>query len=130
MQYLNPVLFEGIKVLQREMLQLDQVEVPVRHYYANGFYAREMQVLAGVTLVGKIHKSEHLCIIQKGKVKIVSEEFNDTVTGPFTYVSQPGAKRAMHVLEDLVFTTVHMTDETDLDVLEDLLIESEPELQI
>ena len=130
MQYLNPVLFEGIKVLQREMLQLEQVEVPVRHYYANGFYAREMQVLAGVTLVGKIHKSEHLCIIQKGKVKIVSEEFNDTVTGPFTYVSQPGAKRAMHVLEDLVFTTVHMTDETDLDVLEDLLIESEPELQI
>lgn len=130
MQYLNPVLFEGIKVLQKEMLQLDQVEVPVRHYYANGFYAREMEVLAGVTLVGKIHKSEHLCIIQKGKVRIVSEEFNDTVTGPFTYVSQPGAKRAMHVLEDLVFTTVHMTDETDLEVLEDLLIESEPELQI
>ena len=115
-------LREKILVLQDEMLKLPQAEVPVKHYYANGFYAREMTMQKGCALVGKIHKSEHLCIISKGDVDVVSEEKTERLKAPYTFVSKVGAKRAIYAHEETVWTTVHLTGETDLDKLEDELI--------
>lgn len=108
--------------LQDHMLKQPQVEIPIRHYHANGFYAREMRMPSGCTLVGKIHKSEHLCIISKGCVTVVSEEFEGTIEAPYTYVSKPGAKRAIVSHTDTVWTTVHMTETQDVETLEKELI--------
>jgi hypothetical protein len=125
MQLLDVSKLGQIQELEVVIRQLAQVDIPVKHYYANGFYAREMRVRAGTLLTGKVHKSEHLCIISGGSAHVASEEFTGMVGAPHTYVSQPGAKRAIYAIEDLVWTTVHMTTETDLDLLEDLLIEPE-----
>lgn len=108
--------------LEDEMLQLEQIEIPIKHYFANGFYAREMTMPKDCALVGKIHKSEHLCIVSKGCVDIASEERTETISAPYTYVSKPGAKRAIYAHEETVWTTVHMSDETDVEKLEDELI--------
>ena len=111
--------------LEDLMASMDQAEIPIRHYHCNGFYAREMVMPPNCTLVGKIHKSEHLCIISEGTVTVVSEEFEGTVSAPYTYVSKPGAKRAIVSHTQVVWTTVHMTDETDIETLErDLVTES------
>lgn len=108
--------------LQQEMLKREQAEIPIRHYHANGFYAREMTMPAGCILVGKIHKSEHICIISKGQVTVVSEEFEGILEAPYTYVSKPGAKRALVSHTEVVWTTIHKTDETNLENLEKQLI--------
>lgn len=121
-QQLKQQIRQDITQLQDTMLQLEQVEIPIKNYFANGFYAREMTMPAGVALVGKIHKSEHLCIVSKGRVKVVSEEFEGIIEAPYTYVSKPGAKRAIYSLDETVWTTVHMTGTTDLDELENELI--------
>ena len=122
---------QKIMRLQDEMLKLKQADVPVKHYFANGFYAREMTMPEGCTVVGKIHKSEHLCILSKGKVELVSEEKTETLEAPYTYVSKPGAKRALYAHSEVVWTTVHKSDETDLDKLEDQLIaESFTQLEV
>ena len=113
---------DKITDLQDSMLQLEQAEIPIKHYFANGFYAREMTMPAGVALVGKIHQSEHLCIVSKGDVSVVSEEFEDRIQAPYTYVSKPGAKRAIYAHTEVVWTTVHMTETEDLEQLEDELI--------
>lgn len=124
MQALTPKL-KLIQNLELELKTHEQLDVPVRHYFADGFYAREMTVPAGTLLTGKTHRSEHLCFITQGSARVASDEFTGEVTAPYTYVSKPGAKRAILALEDLVWTTVHLTSETDLLVLEDLLIEPE-----
>ena len=111
--------------LQQMIEQMPQLEIAVKHYFANGFYAREMQAPAGALIVGKVHKSEHLCIISQGSAEVASDEFTGVVEAPYTYVSQPGAKRAIFAKTDLTWTTVHMTSETDLERLEELLIEAE-----
>ena len=108
--------------LEDEMKELEQIDIPIKHYFANGFYAREMTMPQGCALVGKIHKSEHLCIVSKGVVDIASEERTERIAAPYTYVSKPGAKRAIYAHEDTVWTTVHMSDETDVEKLEDELI--------
>ena len=100
----------------------EALNIVAKHYFANGFYAREMTMPKGCALVGKIHKSEHLCIVSKGAVDIASEERTERISAPYTYVSKPGAKRAIYAHEDTVWTTVHMSDEIDVEKLEDELI--------
>jgi len=113
---------EKIFNLQDASEKLPQVEIPINHYFANGFYAREMIMPEGCTIVGKIHKSEHLCILSKGCADVVSEEKTERLEAPYTYVSQPGAKRAIYSHSETVWTTVHMSDETNIEKLEDELI--------
>ena len=116
--------------LQNTMQSLPQADIPVKHYFANGFYAREMTMPPGSVVVGKIHKSEHICIVSQGKVDVVSEERTETITAPYTYVSKPGAKRALYAYNEVVWTTIHLSNETDLEKLEtELIAESFTQLE-
>ena len=92
------------------------------HHFAPGVYAREMTIYAGTVLTGKIHKTEHLNIISKGKIVVVSPEGRKIIEAPHTMVSKPGIKRVGYALEDTVWTTIHVTDETDLEKIEDQVI--------
>lgn len=97
----------------------------ILHYQINGLYAREMWLLANTVIVGKTHKQEHLCIISKGIVKVVSEEFTQLIEAPYTYVSKSGTKRAMYAITDVVWTTIHHIHETDLNKVEKELVQNE-----
>jgi hypothetical protein len=44
------------------------------------------------------------------------------MTAPYTFVSEVGTKRVVHALEETIWTTVHVTDETDLEKIEDYVI--------
>ena len=97
---------------------LPQTELPVRHYWIEGrrashVYAREISIGAGVAAVGRVHKYATINVISKGAVLVASEAGVRRVMAPFTWISQPGAKRALYVLEDLIWTTFHLTDELD-----------------
>ena len=102
----------------------------ILHYQIPGIYMREMWLPAGTLLVGKTHKKEHICVISKGKVKVVSEEFTDIIDAPHTYVSKRGTKRAMFAFTDVVWTTVHNTQEIDLNKIEEELVQNETYLGV
>lgn len=88
---------------------------PVTHHFAPGAYGREMRLPAGMTVVGKIHKHAHINVISMGRVRVFTEhEGVLELAAPCTFVSSPGTQRAVHVIEDTVWTTVHVTDKTDL----------------
>lgn len=110
--------------LEDEIKQLPQVDCPVTHHFAPGVYAREMLIPKGVTLTGAIHKTEHLSIVSKGRILVTTDEGVKEISAPYTFISKPGAKRAGYAIEETVWTTIHATDETDLDKLCELLTES------
>lgn len=110
--------------LEEEISHQPQVDCPVVHHFAPGVYAREMTIPAGVTLTGAIHKTEHLSIVSKGRIAFTTDEGVVEVSAPFTFVSKPGAKRAGYAIEETVWTTIHATEETDLDMLCEELTES------
>ena len=99
-----------------------QIEIPPVHYFAKGLYAREITVPKGTLLTGKIHNTEHLNIVSKGDISVLTEDGPKRVQAPFTMVSQPGTKRVGYAHEETVWTTIHATEETDLDKLEADLI--------
>jgi hypothetical protein len=104
--------------LEAAMKQLPQVELKVIHHFSKGVYARELHIPAGVTLVGEIHKFENLNILSQGTMIVTTEEGMKEVSAPFTVVSPPGTKRAAHTLTDCIWTTIHGTDETNVDEIE------------
>lgn len=100
-------------------LDVGPAACPVQHHFAPGAYGREMTIPAGLVVVGKIHKHAHINVISKGRVQVFTEQDGVLeLAAPCTFVSSPGTKRVMHVLEETVWTTVHVTDKTDLAEIE------------
>lgn len=95
------------------------------HHFSPGIYMRTVLMKAGDLVIGQIHRKEHLVVISAGAARVVSEEWGaKEVRAPFIFKSPPGVKRALLILEDMVFTTVHANpdDTQDLRELEAELI--------
>lgn len=100
-------------------LDVGPAACPVQHHFAPGAYGREMTLPAGLVVVGKIHKHAHINVISKGRVQVFTEQDGVLeLAAPCTFVSSPCTKRVVHVLEETVWTTVHVTDKTDLAEIE------------
>ncbi len=100
---------------------LPDVKLEVKHHFCNGMYARELFIPAGTILTGKIHKTEHLCMMS-GDIYIVDVHGKRRVTGTHVFKSEKGDKRVGLTYSDTVFTTFHVTDETNIDMLESQLV--------
>ena len=95
---------------------------PLNHYFCKGNYAREMFIQEGTCITGKIHKHEHINVISQGKCVVVTEDGRETLEAPLTFISKAGIKRAVYAIEDTVWTTIHPTEQTDVDSVEDEVI--------
>ncbi len=116
-----------IDLVEQVMLQIPQLDIPLNHIFSPGLYAREMLVPAGVLLTGKVHKHKHLVIISKGDISFYTDgKFVRRVQAPATFVSEPGDRRMGYTHSETVWTTIHPTNETDVDKLELELFEPHP----
>lgn len=98
----------------------DPVEMPLRHFFADGCYVREIFMPAGAVVVGHIHKHEHVAI-SCGDYTIVDHSGRKRMQGYQVFISQPGAKRCLVIHRDTVFTTIHRLrdpDQRDIETLE------------
>lgn len=124
---------------REQILRLQEAMLPVQcpmpeavHHFARGMYGREFSMPAGMVVVGKCHRHEHLMMVVNGRATVVDEFGRYEVEAGFIQVSRPGAKRVVHAHEDTTFVTVHLnpTDTRDLDQIEAEHIEPEsPEMQ-
>jgi hypothetical protein len=114
-----------IQHLEAEMRKLPQLEIEPQHTFGPGFYARTITIPAGATLTGKVHATEHVFILSKGELLVVTEEGRQLLKAPCQLVCRAGLKRAGHAITEVVCTNVHITSETDLAKLEATLIEAE-----
>lgn len=115
---------EQVERLEAQLVHMPQVDCPTVSYFAPGIYAREMTIPKGVTATGAVHKTEHLSIISAGRCLLTTDEGVKELSAPMTFVSKPGAKRAIYAIDTVVFTTIHATDEQDLEKLCEMLTES------
>ncbi len=121
----NLVAREKILELEDAIRLLPPIELETIHHFAPGVYARELRIPAGVVLTGKIHRTEHLNIISAGKIQVYNDGVTKTIEAPFTFVSKPGTNRAGFAIENTVWTTIHVTEETDLALIEkEVIVES------
>ncbi len=104
--------------IKEKELDLGADSCPVQHFFAPGCYAREITMPEGMVVIGKIHRHAHVNVISHGKVRVLTFEGWQEYTAPCTFVSSPGTKRVVYIVEDTVWTTIHITNETDLAAIE------------
>ncbi len=119
---MNLATREGMAALEAEMQKYPSAlgTLRVRQECGPGLYLRELFVPRGTIATGKIHKVGHANIIAKGSVSVLGE--GKRIEGPYWFFSPPGTKKAIYAHTDTLWITVHATDESDLDKIEDALI--------
>ena len=91
---------------------------PLKHSFAQGLYVRQITVPAGVLLTGKIHKFSHAFFLMKGDISILMDGYVKRLKAPCSFITPAGTKRVVYHHADTVVTTVHATEETDLEEIE------------
>ena len=92
------------------------------HAFAPGAYARTIILPKGSTVVGKMHRHAHINVMSYGSVRVATYEGINDFSGHNLFVSAPNVKRSVRALEDTCWTTIHITNETDLEKIEDDVI--------
>ena len=102
--------------------KFDLYELPVRHHFSQGVYGREMFIPKGTIVTGHIHKYTQLNVLVSGDLSVLTEHGVKRVKPPFVVVSPPGTKRVAYAHEDTIWLTIHGTEETDVDKIEEKFI--------
>jgi hypothetical protein len=99
-------------------------EFPLNHLFGGGIYCREILLPAGSTCVGKLHKTKHPNFIMRGRCIVTTNMVDDPIeiVAPAYFFSDIGTKKVVHAIEDTVWVTVHATEETDVEIIEDQLV--------
>ena len=115
-----------INALALEMLKHPQVDCPVSHHFGPNIYIREVVLLAGTVVVGKPHKTEHICNMISGRMIVVNEDGEQKeVSAPSIFMAKKGRKTA-YILETVRFQNIFSTEETDIEKLENMLVDNSP----
>jgi len=108
--------------IEQEILKMPQVTLPVEHYQIDGVYARSMFIPAGTLLTGKIHNFESIAILAKGRIRITNGIDSYIISEGHIMVDKPGVKRLGYAETDVIFITVHRTDNTEIEAIEKELV--------
>lgn len=83
-------------------------EVPFSDIMTPGLYCRSIAMPAGIDLVSKIHKTEHMFYVGKGTAVIANEnEGIIIVEAPFMQITVPGTRRIITAITDVIWSTFH-----------------------
>jgi hypothetical protein len=109
--------------LEVALAHMPRVELPVTHRFTKGMYIREIQIPAGTMLTSMTHKTEHPFVISEGAIKVTSDNEGSVIyEAPHTGITKPNTRRALHALTDVVWTTFHVTELTDVEkICEEIL---------
>jgi len=123
-QDLNSLLSQKVEVLLSQVEKMPQVDVNTKHYFGPSIYIREVTMPAGAVVIGKPHRKEHMCVMLQGRMIIVDADGNKKeLVAPMTFVGGAGRKVA-YILETTVFQNILATEETDIEVLENMLVDN------
>lgn len=123
-QGIDTLLSQKVDHLLAQTEQMPQVDCQTKHYFGPSIYIREVTMPAGTVVIGKPHKNEHMCVMLQGRMIVVKDDgTKQELVAPLTFVGSAGRKVA-YILETTIFQNIMATDETDIDVLENMFIDN------
>lgn len=110
----SPASREGVAYMEAILRSLPQevqdeglAAFPNGHAYADNVYGRSMSLPAGGLVVGKIHRYGHFNVLLKGKCIVLTEFGVERLEAPCMFISKPGTKRVVGVIEDTEWVCFH-----------------------
>jgi hypothetical protein len=89
---------------------LPLAKLDYRHYFAPGMYGREMSAKAGTMITSQIHKYDHEFKLWEGSIVIWINGEEIFIEAPYKGITKAGTRRIGYVVEDVIFTTYHVTN--------------------
>lgn len=108
--------------VEGKLKEMEQADLPVKHHFGKGSYARELNIPADTLLVGKIHKYKSINILASGEISVLTEHGSKRLKAPHVVVGEAGTKRVGYAHTDVTWITIHGTEETDVDKIEEMFI--------
>ena len=96
----------------------DSKKVPIRHFFMDGVYVREMTMFKDWFVVGAIHKHLHMCFLLKGHITVAHEDDVVDYIAPCFIVSKPGIKRVLYAHEDSIWYNTHKNPTNTEDIIQ------------
>ena len=127
-QELNLLLSQKVDSLLAQVQVMPQVECPEKNFFGLNVYIKQVTMPAGSVIIGKSHKIEHICNMISGRMILVdSNGDKKELVAPMTFVAPKGRKVA-YIVETVVFQNIFSTNETDLDKLENMIVDNSDSL--
>jgi hypothetical protein len=106
---------------------LETEQLQPEHAFEHGMYVRTLSIPAGTLITSEIHRTAHVCILSQGSINVWTVGGPTVnVSAPYAFISAPGSRRVGYTLEDVVWTTIHDTDKTDITEIEqDIFVKRE-----
>ncbi len=114
----------------KQLVDIREDGLPLTHTFSEGVYAREIFMPKGMIVVGHVHNTTHLNMVSSGSALVWIDGVISKIVAPFTFESNAGVRKVLYILEDMLWTTIHVTNERDITVLEDTLIDKEASMNI
>lgn len=106
-----------------QVVEIPEDGLPLTHTFSNGVYAREIFMPAGMLVVGHLHKTRHLNIVSTGSAYVWMGGEIVHIKAPYTFESDCNIRKVLFILEDMFWTTIHVTDETDIEKITDSTVD-------
>lgn len=94
----------------------------IKHNFADGLYAKETHIPAGLKLAKHVHKFTHLSILASGRVIIKANGEGRIYDAPTCIEIKAGIEHEVQALEDSVWYCIHAVDETDETKVDEVII--------
>lgn len=114
---------QDVFAFEKIMQDGEKIHIETKHCFTkDGIYVREIFIPKGVILTSHIHKYDCISIMSSGELDILIDGNIKNIKAPCTFVAPAGVKRIARSIQDTVFITVHRTDETNIERIEDLFV--------
>jgi len=117
-----------VELLEAALLSIPQVDLKTSHVLSGKVYARTIQIPAGTVLTGATHKKDHVNVVY-GDITVTTDDGPKRFTGYHVLPTMAGSKRAGFAHADTCWTTICHTELTDIEEIEDELVEESASLQ-
>ena len=91
-------------------------KLPIKHYFMEGVYVREMTMYEGMVVIGAIHKTLHMCFLLKGHLTVADENGVKNYVAPCKIIATPGIKRVLYAHEESIWYNTHKNPNNTEDV--------------
>lgn len=119
-----------LNVLAGNLAAMPRVSAPITHRFTPGLYIREIFMPKGSLIISLKHLTEHPFIVSKGHAAVLTENGVEQIKAPYCGITTAGTQRVLYIHEDCVWTTFHVTNETDPDRIVSAVTEKPPFTQI
>lgn len=96
-----------VALLDAILATLPPVDLPIRHFFGEGFLVREMVIPAGTLIIARRYTVPHVCICSAGEITVWGDGVEPVaIEAPFSTTASPGVQRVGYAHADTVWSTV------------------------